>query len=58
VTQISSFGISLQWSAVSRLFFISSLLYSLKDAAERDCLSETTFVHANYLIAVWAFIGK
>lgn len=48
------FEISLQWSAVSRLFMISTMVYSLKDAAERDRLTGTTFIQLNILIGIWA----
>lgn len=45
---------SLQWSAVARLFLISTMIYSLKDAAERDRLTGTTFIQLNRLTGAWA----
>lgn len=45
---------SLQWSAVARLFLISTMIVSLKDAAERDRLTGTTFIQLNRLIGGWA----
>ena len=48
------FDISLQWSAMSRLFLVSTMIYSLKDAAERDRLTGTTFVQMNFMIGTWA----
>jgi hypothetical protein len=54
----TSFDISLQWSAVSRLFLVSSMIYSLKDAAERDRLSGSTFIQMNYMVAIWALVGE
>lgn len=35
---------------------ISTMIYSLKDAAERDRLTGTTFVQLNIMIGLWAFI--
>ena len=46
---------SLWWSAVSRLFLITTMMYSLKDAAERDRLAGTTFIQMNFMIFVWLF---
>ena len=51
------FDITLLWSAISRLFLVSSLIYSLKDAAERDRLTGSTFIQLNCIIGVWALIG-
>ena len=50
------FEISLQWSAVSRLFMISTMIYSLKDAAERDRLAGTTFIQINIMVGFWALV--
>jgi len=50
----SWFEISLQASAVARLFMVSTMIYSLKDAAERDRLTGTTFIQLNVLVGVWA----
>jgi hypothetical protein len=46
---------SLWWSAVSRLFLITTMMYSLKDAAERDRLAGTTFIQMNFMIFIWLF---
>jgi hypothetical protein len=53
---IGNFEISLQWSAVARLFMISTMIYSLKDAAERDRLTGTTFIQLNLMIGLWAVL--
>ena len=50
----SAFDISIQWSAISRLFMISTMIYSLKDAAERDRLTGSTFIQMNVLVGSWA----
>ena len=50
----SAFDISLQWSSLSRLFLIASMIYSLKDAAERDRLDGSTFIRMNVLIGCWS----
>ena len=50
----SAFDISIQWSAISRLFLISTMIYSLKDAAERDRLTGSTFIQMNILVGSWA----
>lgn len=50
----SAFDISVQWSAISRLFLVSTMIYSLKDAAERDRLSGSTFIKLNVLVGSWA----
>jgi hypothetical protein len=34
------------------------MIYSLKDAAERDSLSGTTFIQMNYMVAIWALLGE
>lgn len=44
---------SIQWSAVSRLWLFATMVYSLKDAAERDRLSGSTFIQMNFLIGIW-----
>lgn len=54
----TAFDISIQWSGVARLFLISSMLYSLKDAGEKDLLSDPTFVRMNFMLASWGFLGK
>ena len=50
----SWFDVSLNGSAVSRLFMVATMIYSLKDAGERNRLSGTTFIQLNGLIGVWA----
>lgn len=50
------FEISLQWSAVARLFMIATMIYSLKDAAERDRLTGTTFIEMNIMVGAWAVL--
>lgn len=50
------FEISLHWSAVSRLFMIASIIYSLKDSAERDRLTGTTFIEMNIMVGSWALL--
>jgi hypothetical protein len=50
------FEISLQWSAVARLFMIATMIYSLKDAAERDRLTGTTFIEMNVMVGAWALL--
>jgi hypothetical protein len=52
------FDISLQWSAFARLALVSSMVYSLKDAAERGRLTGTTFIQMNFMVALWALAGK
>jgi hypothetical protein len=50
------FEISLQWSAVARLAMIATVIYSLKDAAERDRLTGTTFIELNVMVGAWAVL--
>jgi hypothetical protein len=50
------FGITLQWSVISRLFMIATIVYSLKDAAERDRLTGTTFIELNLMVGLWSFL--
>lgn len=50
------FEISLQWSGVARLAMLTTLIYSLKDAAERDRLTGTTFQQLNMLVGGWAVL--
>jgi hypothetical protein len=50
------FEISLQWSAVARLAMIATIIYSLKDAAERDRLSGSTFIELNVMVGAWALV--
>ena len=52
------FNISLQWSALARLSFVASIVYSLKDASERNHLTGTTFITLNFMIALWALSGE
>ena len=53
---IGAFEISLHWSAVARLFMLSTMIYALKDAAERERLNGTTFIQLNVMVALWAFL--
>jgi hypothetical protein len=42
---------------LTQLFLISSIIYSLKDAAEQDRLGSTTSISMNYsMVAAWASI--
>jgi hypothetical protein len=50
------FEITLQWSAMSRLFMIAAMVYTLKDAAERDRLTGTTFIELNLMVGAWAVL--
>jgi hypothetical protein len=34
------------------------MIYSLKDAGERDRLKETTFIQLNYMVGLWAMSGE
>lgn len=52
----SIFEVSLQWGAVARLLMISTMIYSLKDAAERDRLTGTTFIQLNVMVGLWSFL--
>ena len=52
----SWFEVSLNGSAVSRLFMISTMIYSLKDAGERNRLTGTTFIQLNTMIGIWALV--
>jgi len=52
----TAFEISLQFSGVARLFLISSVIYSLKAAAEQDDLAQTKYIQMNFMIAIWAFL--
>jgi hypothetical protein len=51
------FDISLEVSAIARLFLIASMLLTLKDADDKEQLSGKTFVQMNFMLAAWAFIG-
>lgn len=52
----SWFDVSLNGSAVSRLCMVATMIYSLKDAGERDRLSGTTFIQLNAMIGIWALL--
>ena len=53
------FDISLQWSGVARLFLISTVMFSLKDLADRDPMTTgTTFIKLNLMVGAWAALGK
>lgn len=45
-------GLALPLSRFNRLAFFTLLLYTLKDAADRDRLGGTTFIQMNYLCAL------
>jgi hypothetical protein len=34
------------------------MVYSLKDAAERNRLTGTTFIQLNFMVGLWALAGK
>jgi len=51
------FDVSLQWSVLSRLFLISTMIFCLKDAAENDKLTSTTSIQLNILIGGWASLA-
>jgi hypothetical protein len=53
---MASFDISSKFSGISRLFLISSILYSLKDAAEQDRLGSKVYISMNYTVAAWVSI--
>lgn len=53
--QLSWFDVSLQGSAAARLFMITTMIYSLKDAGERDRLTGTTFIQLNLMLGLWSF---
>lgn len=48
----SNFEISLQWSAVARLSMLAAMIFTLKDAAERDRLDGSTFIKLNVLVGL------
>lgn len=52
----SLFDVTLKVSAVARLLMITTMVYSLKDAAERDRLTGTTFIQLNLLVGTWAVL--
>jgi hypothetical protein len=52
----SALDFSLEWSTLSRLGMISTMIYSLKDAAERDRLNGSTFIRLNVLVGSWAIL--
>lgn len=49
---------SLLTGAFARRGLIVTMLYSLKDAGERDRLKGTTFIQSDYLIGLWLFMSK
>jgi hypothetical protein len=53
----TNFQISLQWSAVARLAMVAVMIYTLKDAAERDRLAGTTFIQLNVLVGLVAVVA-
>lgn len=50
------FDISLEWSAISRLFLISTMIYTLKDGAATRRLTSTTCIYLNLLIGIWLLL--
>lgn len=54
VKSASPFQISIYVSAIARLSMISTIIYTLKDAAERKRLSGTTFIQLNFMLGLWA----
>jgi hypothetical protein len=43
---------------MGRLFLIAAMIYSLKDAAERDRLTGSTFIQLNVMVGMWsALVG-
>lgn len=50
----TNFEISLKWSAVARLSMLATMIFTLKDAAERDRLGGTTFIQLNTLVGLVA----
>jgi hypothetical protein len=53
----TNFQISLKWSAVARLAMVAVMIYTLKDAAERDRLAGTTFIQLNVLVGLVAVVA-
>lgn len=51
-------NISLEWSALARLFLISTMVFSLKDASERGRLTGSTFIQLNFMVGLWALFGE
>lgn len=49
-----SLPVSLTVSSIARLTLLSVILYSLKDAAERDRLEGSTFIKLNIMVGLWA----
>ena len=45
-------------SAIARLSLISTMIYTLKDGAERKLLSGKTYVHLNLLTGFWTVTGE
>ncbi len=53
----SPFLISLSMSAIARLGLISSMIYSLKEAAEQQRLTELPYIKFNLLLSAWTIAG-
>ena len=45
-------------SELARLWLVSTIVYSLKDAGERGRLTGNTFIQMNYLVGMWMILGK
>jgi hypothetical protein len=43
---------------LARLTLVTTMLFSLKDAGERNRLKGTTFIQMNALIGIWSFLSK
>lgn len=41
---------------MARLFMIATMIFSLKEAAERDRLTGTTFIQMNLMVGTWALL--
>ena len=49
---------SLYASGVASIGLVTTIVYSLKDAGERDRLSGTSFIQMHYLVGLWLFLSK
>ena len=53
------FDSSLHWSAVSRLFLMATMIFSLKDIADHDRMGNGfIFVKLNLMVGTWSALGK
>lgn len=53
-----SLPVSLTISSITRLGLLSTIVYVLKDAAERKRLEGTTFIKLNMFVGLWALGGE